>query len=171
MPITKPPVSEYPSYYHTYVGKVNHNNLIDALRESSGDFIQFLQDIPEEKHDYRYAEGKWTVKEVVAHIIDCERVFIYRALSFSRNDKTELPFFDENAWAPQSNAANRTMESLIDEYQSARHANIAFFEGITDEMALRKGKANGNEISVRSLGFILSGHELHHQQVIKERYL
>jgi uncharacterized damage-inducible protein DinB len=171
MPISKPPVTEYPPYYHTYIGKVTHNNLVEALKESSRDFISFLQSIPAEKHNYKYAEGKWTIKEIVGHIIDGERVFMYRALRFSRNDATPLPGFDENEWTPQSNAANRSMESLMEEYETVRKSSIAFFNGITDEMSKRKGKANGHDITVRALGYILPGHEMHHMQVIKERYL
>ena len=171
MPITKPGQDEYAPYYHTYIGKVTQSNLLDALNATGNKFIEFLKSVPAEKHDYRYAEGKWTVKEVVSHVIDCERIFVYRALTFARGDKNALPGFDENEYVPQSNAGNRTMEGLINEYEQQRKSSILFFEGITEEMSLRTGRANNNEISVRALGFILSGHELHHQGVIKERYL
>lgn len=171
MAITKPLGNEYAHYYHTYIGKVPQNDLLEALNDSSQKFVAFLQSIPEEKHNYRYAPGKWAVTEVVAHIIDCERVFAYRALTFARNDKTALPGFDENLYAPESNATNRTMESLIEEYQHVRKSNILMFKNMTDETLLRTGSANGKEITVRALGFIISGHELHHIQVLKERYL
>ena len=171
MSIVKPSVHEYAPYYHTYIGKVEGNDLIPALSNSAKNFIDFLEGIPQHKHDHKYAEGKWTIKEVVAHIIDCERVFAYRALTFSRNDKTDLPGFDENAWAPQTNTANRTMASLIEEYRNLRAADILMFENMTEEMSQRAGRANGQPISVRALGYILAGHEMHHMTVIKERYL
>ena len=171
MPITKPAAAEYPPYFDRYISKVGDHNLADALRDSGHSFVAFLKTIPKDKYDYRYAEGKWTIKEIVGHIIDCERVFMYRALSFSRNDQSPLPGFDEDAWAQNSNAGSRSMDSLIEEYEAARKANVAFFRDMTEEMALRKGKSNGNEISVRSLGFVIPGHEIHHTQVIKERYL
>ena len=171
MPVTKPAENEYAPYYHTYIGKVEGNNLIPALHQSAENFIAFLKSIPAEKHNYRYAEGKWTIQEVVQHIIDCERVFAYRSLTFSRNDKTDLPGFDENVWVPQSNTASRTMASLIEEYTNLREADILMFENMTEEMSKRTGKANGKDISVRALGYILVGHEMHHMAVIKERYL
>ena len=108
---------------------------------------------------------------MVAHIIDCERVFMYRGLSFARNDKSVLPGFDENEWANEVDVSNRSMDSLLEEYQHARKANILFFENISDEISKRKGKANNNDMSVRALGFIISGHEIHHMGILKERYL
>lgn len=171
MPITKPLETEYAPYYHTYIGKVQRNDLQNALKDSNQKLLAFLKAIPEEKYHYRYAEGKWTIAQVLAHIIDCERVFAYRALVFSRNDKTALPGFDENVYATECNAEGRVFGSLIEEYEYLRKSNILLFDSITDEMSLRKGTANGKEITVRALGFIISGHELHHMQVIKDRYL
>jgi uncharacterized damage-inducible protein DinB len=171
MPITKPLESEYVAHYHTYISKVSGNDLVQVLNAGCENVIAFLQSIPSDKYGYRYAEGKWTIREVIAHIIDGERVFAYRALVFARNDKNALPGFDENEYAPQSNAETRSKESLIDEYMHLRKANIRLFESFTDEMALRKGIASGNEISVRALGYTIAGHEIHHMGVIKERYL
>jgi hypothetical protein len=171
MPITKPQVGEYAPYYHSYISQVEQNDLPEALNHSHQQFIALLNKLPQQKHNYRYAEGKWTIKEMLAHIIDTERVFMYRALSFARNDKSELPGFDENEWAAEANAEARSMDALIEEYKHARKANMLFFEGITDEISRRKGKANNNALSVRAIGFIISGHELHHLSVLKERYL
>ena len=171
MPITKPDTTEYTPHFETYISKVTQDNLIDALKASSHSFLKLMTSILKEKHDYRYAPGKWTIKEMVAHIIDCERVFMYRGLSFARNDKNPLPGFNENEWAKEADVSNRSMDSLLEEYEHARKANIIFFEGISDEISKRKGKANNNYISVRALGFIISGHELHHMGILKERYL
>jgi hypothetical protein len=171
MAITKPQPTEYYMHFETYISKVSHNNLPEALKHSGQEVLTFLKSLPEEKHNYRYAEGKWTIKEVVAHLIDCERIFVYRALTIARKDKNALPGFDEKEYAPESNAVNRSMELLVEEYQYLHKSTILFFEGITEEMSLRMGIANGKEISVRALGFAISGHELHHLQVLKERYL
>jgi prepilin-type processing-associated H-X9-DG protein len=171
MAVTKPLETEYAPHFHTYISKVPHNNLSDALHDSHQKVLELLKSIPEEKYNYRYAEGKWTIKEIVAHLIDCERIFVYRALTFARKDKSELPGFDEEEYTPESNASNRSMQSLMREYEHLRKSNILFFDGLTEEMSMRKGIANGKEISVRALGFAISGHELHHMQVIRERYL
>ena len=171
MSSTKPAETEYAPYFHTYIGKVPQNNLIEALNDSHQKLLAFLRGLPKEKHNYSYAEGKWSITELVGHLIDCERVFAYRALTFARNDKALLPGFDEDAYAVESNAGKRSMESLLEEYLCLRKCNILFFESLTDEMLMRKGTANGKEITVRAIGFIISGHELHHMEVIKERYL
>ena len=171
MPITKPEPSEYAPFYHSYIGKVTQNDLITALKAGGDYFEKFVSNIPKDKADYRYAEGKWTVKEVLSHMLDTERIFAYRALRFARNDKTELAGYDEKLYVPESNAANRNIESFIDEGIYIRKATIALFESFTEAMSKRTGTANGREISVRALGFLIPGHELHHLGVIKERYL
>jgi hypothetical protein len=171
MQIAKPGNTEYPSYYHTYIGKVPYNDLIIALKTSGSEFADFIRSVPADKLSYRYADGKWTIKEIIGHIIDAERVFTYRAMRFSRNDKTALPGFDENIYVPESRASERTITELIEEYEAVRASSIAFFTSITPQMAERTGICNGNEISVRAFGFIIPGHEIHHMQVIKERYL
>jgi hypothetical protein len=171
MPITKPDSSEYFEYFQTYISKVPKNDVVAALAESGKQFSSFLKAIPEDKADYKYEPGKWCIKEVVNHVSDAERVFVYRALTFSRNDKAVLPGFDEELWVPESNAANRSFDSLIKEYENVRSATLSFYEGLTEEMSKRKGNANNHEISVRALGFIIAGHEMHHMRIIKERYL
>ncbi|MDB5282336.1 MAG: DinB family protein [Bacteroidota bacterium] len=171
MPITKPLPSEYSHYYNTYISKVVQNDLLVALEEGGKQFEAFARNIPKDKLNYRYAAGKWTVGEVIAHLLDSERVFAYRAMRFSRNDKTPLAGYDENVYVPESNASNRTLESLSSEAIYIRKSTIALFESITNEMSLRTGKANDHEISVRALGYIIPGHEIHHMGVIKERYL
>lgn len=171
MIITKPAVIEYPQYYESYIKVVKENDLLDALRNNLEAFNQLISDIPLDKGDYRYADGKWTVKEVLIHIADAERIFAYRALCFARNDKTELPGFDEEAYMPYANAAKRTIFSIEDEFESLRNANIALFKSFDEEALNRKGMANRNMISVRALGFIIAGHANHHIKILRERYL
>ena len=169
--ITKPSAEEYAPYYETYISKVNINDLIDALEKGQTEVIKFIQTIPLDKLDYRYQEGKWSIKEIIVHLMDVERIFTYRALRFSRNDQTALAGFDEEEYVPESNASDRSLQSLSDEYIALRRSTIEFFKNITPEMSLRMGIANGKEISVRALGYIIPGHEIHHINVIKERYL
>ncbi|QRM90154.1 DUF664 domain-containing protein [Lacinutrix sp. WUR7] len=163
--------SEYNSYYGTYIGKAGDLSLLDGLNESFNTTLGFFNNLPEDKMEFAYAEGKWSIKEVVQHIIDTERVFAYRALRFSRNDKTELPGYDQDAYTPSSEANRRTKASLIEEYTHVRKSTISLFESLTNDMLLQSGKASGGNMSVRAIGFINIGHEKHHCQVIKERYL
>lgn len=171
MPITKPKPGEYAPYYETYIGEITTNDLIENLKSTGESSITFLRSIPTEKHLYKYAEGKWSIQELLLHIIDAERIFAYRALRFARNDNTELAGFDEQKYTPESNADARTMASLVEEFQKVREASIALFASFTEDVALRRGKANGHDVSVRALGFIIAGHAEHHLQVIRNRYL
>ena len=170
--ISKPGEEEYPSYYHTYINKVSNDvDLMAALKNGGSEFLAFINSIEASKLEYRYKEGKWTIKEIIIHLMDAERIFAYRALRFSRGDGTNLAGFDENEYVPNSGASERSLQSLIDEYKALRQSTIEFFRNLTLEMSLRTGIANGREISVRSLGYIIPGHEIHHMNVIKERYL
>ena len=171
MIINRPAISEYPEFYATYIQKVNGDDLIRSLQEGEKELIQLLGSIAPSKFSFRYAPGKWSIQEIISHIIDAERVFSYRALRFSRNDATALPGFDENSWVPESNASNRIMQDIISEYSYVRLATISLFKSFTSEMTLRSGLANGKRISVRALGYAIAGHELHHAMVIRERYL
>ncbi len=171
MLITKPEPTEFASYYGKYINQVEGNDLLDALEENAKSFSAFIKTISVEKLDYRYAEGKWTIKEIIVHLADAERIFAYRALRFARKDKTPLAGFEENNYVPESNTANQSAEQLLEEFNAVRKASIALYKSFTAEMSLRAGAANGNEISVRALGFIMVGHVVHHQQTIVERYL
>src|SRR5690554_6925338 len=164
--------SEYPPYYEVYVSGLNPDiELLEELEASHHYFIKFVQDIPMEKHDYRYDTGKWTIKEIIQHLIDCERVFAYRALCFSRNDKTELPGFDENSYADNSNGNQRHLKDLLMEFSLVRHTTLALFKSFSDEVMNRNGIASGYNVSVRALGFIILAHQEHHKKVFQERYL
>jgi uncharacterized damage-inducible protein DinB len=160
-----------PSFYKNYVKQIEETDLLQALRISGHRALELVHSIPEEKADYRYAEGKWSIRELLCHMIDGERIFTYRALRFARNDKTPLAGFEENDYALQANASGRSLQKIVAEMAHLRSSTIDLFEGFTPEMLTRKGTANKNELSVIALGFIIAGHETHHCNILKERYL
>lgn len=168
--IARPDPTEYLAYYGRYIDLVGDDVLV-ALREGSEETRRLLEPLPESRGDHRYAEGKWSVKEVLGHVIDTERVFVYRALRFSRNDRTALPGFDQDAWVPESGAPGRTLRSLIEEHRASRASTLAFFEGLPPEAWSRAGMANDARMSVRAAAWVIAGHELHHRNVLRESYL
>ena len=169
--ITRPNSNEHHEYYGRYISKVPEGDLISLLRDQARETDALLRGLSEDRANYAYAPGKWTVKEVVGHLSDGERVFAYRALTVARNDKTPLPSFDENAWAAESNASSRSLADLLDEFQAVRAATIQLAKGMDPEHAARIGTASGNPISPRALLYIAAGHERHHVDLLKERYL
>jgi uncharacterized damage-inducible protein DinB len=169
--IQRPAPEEFLPYYGRYIDLVRGDDLIGALRGGADATRRMLEPLPESKGDHRYAPGKWSVKEVLGHLIDAERVFTYRALRFARNDATPLPGFEENEWIPQSGHASRTLRSLLDEHRAVRGATIALFENLPEEAWGRAGTANDARMSVRAAAFLIAGHELHHQNILRERYL
>lgn len=162
---------EYHEYYIPYVNILGDVELIAELKESKNSFVNFLKELPAGKLLFAYASNKWTVAEVILHIIDAERIFQYRALRFARKDSTSLPGFNENDYVPTSNANTRSVESLINEFVSVRESSISLFETFTEEMLSSLGTASNTPMSVRALGFVISGHQRHHQRIITERYL
>lgn len=164
--------NEYASFYGTYIGQVSEEyTLIEELEISIHRLIKFVQNIPMDKFDYRYEEGKWTIKDILQHIIDAERIFAYRALRFARNDKTELPGFEENDYAVEANGSKRSIQDLLTELAVVRQATLSLFKSFSTEEMLRKGIASNNTMSVRALGFAIIGHQNHHQRIFEERYL
>lgn len=145
--------------------------LADALRHAGQVTQEVVFSIPEEKGTYRYAEGKWTIKELLNHMMDAERVFAYRALRFSRNDRTPLASFDENAYATEANAHGRAMHQLAREMQWLRETTIDLYASLTPQMLRREGTASNQKISVGNLGYVIAGHDLHHCNILRERYL
>lgn len=163
--------NEYAPYFESYISLSNDLNMPNDFISNMKSCVDFFQSLPTEKLDYRYQTGKWSIKDILLHLIDCERIFQYRALRVSRNDKTPLPGFEENDYAIEGNAKNRSLDSLLDEYKSVRNATVTLFNSFADDELNRVGIASGKNISVRAIGYIILGHELHHINIIKERYL
>ncbi|GAA0892107.1 DinB family protein [Fulvivirga kasyanovii] len=168
--MAKPDLLSIPPFYRKYVEGVEEEELIPALINSGNITIDLIKSIPEASGNYRYAEGKWSIKEVLVHMIDAERIFAYRALRFGRNDKTELPGFEENDYAVASNAGERKLYKILEEYNNVRAATIDLFSSFNEEALARTGFANGSEMSVYAIGFVVAGHETHHRNVLNERY-
>jgi len=160
-----------PDFYQRYVDNVDSDNLTQAFITNCNETLELIRSIPEPRGSHAYAEGKWTIKEVIAHMIDVERVFAYRAMRFSRNDKTELPGFEENDYTPNSNANNRKLYKLAEEFANLRNSTVDLFGSFNAEMIQRSGSANGLEMTVETLGFLIVGHEIHHRNILLERYL
>ena len=171
MIVARPAAGEYAPFYAGYISAVPEGDLLQLLASQRDDTVRLLGTIDAAKAKHRYAEGKWSIAEVLGHIIDAERVFTYRAMTFARGDATPLPSFDENAWAVASNAARRPMQSLLAEYQAVREATIQLFRSFGDEEFARSGIASKNPVSVRALAYIVVGHERHHLRILRERYL
>lgn len=163
--------NEYAGHFGTYIKEAGEGDLIEELEISLHEFIRFVQNIPMDKFDYRYAPGKWTIKDIIQHIMDSERIFAYRALRFSRNDQTPLPSFEENDYADNTNSNGRSIQELLTELSALRHSNLLFYKSLAEEQLKLIGTASGNKISVRALGFVIIGHQRHHQKVFEERYL
>jgi len=171
MNLNQLPENEYSEFFATYIKALDDVHLVEELEISLHDFIKFVQNIPMDKFDYRYAEGKWTIKDIIQHIIDTERIFGYRALLISRNDKTPLPGFDENEYVENTNANNRGLQELLTEFSAVRHSNLLLFKSFSEEQLTRMGITSNHPISVRAIGFMIIGHQKHHQNVFQERYL
>ena len=164
--------TEYALFYANYLNQVSEENtLLEELEFSLQILIQFFQSIPLDKIDYRYAEGKWTIKDILQHLIDTERIFAYRALRIARKDQTPLPGFEENDYADNAFANQRELNDLMDEFKVVRQSTIHLFRTFTDEQLAFLGTASDKLISVRAIGYIISGHQKHHINVFKERYL
>jgi len=167
----RPDLNRVPQFYHNYINQVTENDLMEALKNQTPALLKFLNDIPEDKRDYRYAEGKWTIKEVLQHIIDGERIFSYRGLCFARKDMTPLPSFDENSYADNAKTENRKWDDLIEEFKAVRKATEILFASFDEEQLETEGIASSHSNYVRGIGFIIVGHANHHVRITKERYL
>jgi hypothetical protein len=167
----RPMPDEYPAIYQNYVDLVRSNDIIKELRKQVMDIQAVISEIPEEKEDFAYAPGKWTIKQIIGHIIDTERVLGYRAMRFARKDKTPLPGYDENWFVEHGNFQKQTLYSLGHEFAIVREANLALFK-VWDEEALdQRGIANDRHFSVRATLYMIAGHATHHVNVIKSKYL
>lgn len=169
--MARPDMTRVPEFYHNYINHVPEADLMTAFKNQTTLFTEFLESIPANKIDYAYAPGKWTIKEVLQHIIDAERVFTYRSLRFARKDSTPLPGFDENLFAKNAKADKRKWSELIEEFKNLRKATIFLFGSLDDEQLEEAGISNHYSNYVLAFGYIVIGHPLHHMRIIKERYL
>lgn len=167
----RPDLSRIASFYHKYINQVSQDDVVPALLEQGNDFISLMQSIPADKHDHAYAPGKWTLKEVFQHVIDAERIFIYRSLCVARKEAQSLPGFEENDYAANSRAASRLWEDLLEEFRLVRKSAEYLFNSFDEEQLQATGLANNNPMNVRAVGFVIAGHCQHHLTIIRERYL
>lgn len=164
------PKSEYNSFYQTYIDKLPDEELISILKDQKIEFLNFLNGLKEIDLKHSYAEGKWTVAQVLQHIIDTERIFQYRALTIAREDITPLPGFDHDAYVPASKAQRRSLDSYAKEFGMVRDSGIALFESFEDEMSGKIGEASKSHLTPRAAGFISAGHQKHHLVLFKSNY-
>lgn len=170
--MSRPDLSRVTHFYHKYIQLVTEDDLLTAFEAHSAPFISYLKSIPEEKRLYRYAPGKWSIQEMVQHLVDAERVFSYRALCFARMDTQPLPGFDENPYAEASRADSRNWNELMEEFECLRKATILLYRSFNAEQLEAGGISSGNlKNYVMALGFVILGHCAHHQSVLEERYL
>ena len=167
---TRPAATEYAPYYGTYVSLVTTDDILGALESQRLQTSQLLAPRSERDGNFRYAPGKWSVKEVVGHLSDAERIFSYRAMRIARGDTTPLASFEQEDYIRGANFTERTLADLSEEFSLIRAASMALFRSLSDEAWSKRGTASINEVTVRALAYIIAGHELHHRQVLNERY-
>ena len=171
MIIKRPNRLEYPEYFEQYIKLVPEDAVLKKLQDSILDLQSILSNIPEEKENFAYAPAKWSIKDVVGHLIDTERIMAYRALRFGRNDKVELQGYDQNIYAPHANYNKRTLYDIAHEFGHVRESSIILFKNLDEEALMRKGRANNWDMTVRSIIYVISGHEIHHLNVLRTKYL
>lgn len=167
----RPDLNAVPQFYHKYILQTTEDDALQAIEANGERAVTFLQNVDEDKWALRYAEGKWSIKEVVQHLIDAERIFSYRALCIARGERASLPGFDENSYAANSKAGNRRKDELISEFETLRQSTVQLFASFDDEQLKSTGIANNNSVSVNGIGFIIPGHVEHHLNILEERYL
>jgi uncharacterized damage-inducible protein DinB len=167
----RPLVNEYAPYYKRYVDLVEGNEIVPVLESQINDFLSLMETIPEEQKAYSYAEGKWTIAELLGHIIDTERIMSFRAFWFARNDPTPLPGFEQDDYVKVAGFNNRTLLSIVEEWVQLRKSNIILIKTFDKDALHRRGVANYNQVTVQALLFIIAGHCTHHLSVLKEKYL
>lgn len=167
----RPNSTEYAPFYAGYVEEVEGDDVLGILEAQLASTLELFRALDERMGDHRYAPGKWSVKEVLGHLADGERVFVYRALCFARGETQGQPGFDEDLYVAQAQFGERTLESIVEEYETVRRATLSFFRSIHGDVWHRIGNANGKPVSVRAIAFITAGHEAHHVRVLRERYL
>jgi hypothetical protein len=168
--LPRPAPDEHAAYYGTYIGQVPDGDILELLATQVDETVALLSAVAPERETYRYAPGKWSIREVVGHIIDTERVFALRALWFARRAEGAQPSMDQDRWAEVSNAGDRPLADLIAELRAVRDASLALFASFDDEIGLRQGVASGNAFTVRAIAWIIAGHERHHRTILRREY-
>ncbi|MCU1265584.1 MAG: hypothetical protein JWM21_1902 [Acidobacteria bacterium] len=169
--LSRPESSEHASYYERYTSLVTEGDIVSILTRQLDETLQLLRAIDETRAGYRYAPDKWSIKQLLGHVIDGERIFSYRALRFARDDKSPVVGFDQDDFVRGGDFDNRNFQDLIDEFENVRRSTIHLFKPLSDEAWMRRGIANDDEVSVRALAFIIAGHVIHHNQILTSRYL
>lgn len=169
--ITKPAENQYPDYYQKYTNIVPDGDILEILKSNKEKIISLLSGLTDKQAEYRYAEGKWSIKELLGHLTDTERIFAYRALRMARNDKTNIPQYDHDAYVAEAKFDNQKIADIIEHYNTVRQASISLFKSFDEDVWERIGSSGGKEFIVKCFPFIIAGHELHHLGIIKERYL
>ena len=169
--MNRPETNEFDPYYNTYISLIEGDNVLPVLDAQPAEIRAMFSQVPEEKGTFAYADGKWTIKEVLSHLTDGERMFAYRILRISRGDETPIEGFEQDGYIENSNANNRSFASLLDEFDLQRCSNMLMLNNISDEGARRMGTASGLAISARALAYIMAGHVRHHVGILKARYL
>lgn len=167
----RPALEEHAEYFSRYIDRVPDGDIVDILTRQMAETSEFLGAIPDSKADHRYAEGKWSIREVIGHMCDTERVFSYRALRFSRGDTTPVPGFDENAYMKYAPFSRCSLDDLISEFQQVRKSSLHLFRSMDAQAMERRGVANGASVSVRAIAYMAAGHEAHHVEGLRTRYL
>lgn len=168
---SRPGTDEYPPYFALYIDQVPDGDVLGVLESGVEATRKLLGAVPEARGGHRYAAGKWSIKEVLGHMCDTERIFSYRMLAFARADASPLPSFDENAYAPMAESDRVPLAQLVDEFVAIRGATVALMKSLPPAGWDRRGVASGNPMSARAAGWIIAGHEIHHRRVLAERYL
>jgi hypothetical protein len=171
MTLERPPASEYAPYQAGYVASVPDGDIFEILSRQGAEFPDLIHSIGESRGNHRYAPDKWTIKEMIGHVNDTERVFAYRAMRFARGDETPLPSFEQDEYVPMGNFAARTLGSLADEFAHLRAATLDLYYHLDADALARRGSASGFIVSVRAMAYVIAGHVAHHERILREKYL
>lgn len=169
--IGRPESTEYAAYYGRYISLVSEGEIVAILEQQRDSSAALLKSLSEAQGDHRYAPGKWTIKELVGHVADTERVFAYRAAHISRGDPAPLPSMEQEIWSSGAESSRRTLQSLAEELTAVREATLALVRSLSPTQAMRRGVASNNEVTARAMAFLCAGHQEHHIRILKDRYL